>query len=201
LLTGEIMDQSYLNSQATSDKTLVLRIQQGNEEAFTLFYERHYNRMYLSAYHLLRDEEDARDAVQELFSEVWQRADRIDVSGNIKGYLYTVLRNRILTAMSRSKYFNEYINSFAVFGQQSTEVTEETVLVRELEQLLEQKINQLPPKMREVYELSWHDHLSNKEIAQRMAISEGTVKQHKHQAVRILRGKLQRLASILMLFF
>src|SRR5690606_22456614 len=153
-----------------------------------------------SAYHLLRNEDDAQDAVQELFSDVWQRADRIEVSGNIKGYLYTVLRNRILSAMSRSKYFDEYINSFVAFEQHSTETTEETVLARELEQLLEEKINQLPPKMREVYALSWHEHLNNKEIAQRMAISEGTVKQHKHQAIRILRGKLQRLVSMLLLY-
>src|SRR5690606_40867397 len=146
------------------------------------------------------DEEDSRDAVQELFVTVWQYADRIDPKGNIKGYLYTVLRNRILTVMSRSKHFDEYINSYLAFEQQSVSTTEEAVLARELERLLEEKIEQLPPKMREVYQLSWKDHLNNKEIAERMAISEGTVKQHKHQAMRILRGKLQRLVSVLLLF-
>lgn len=191
------MDQSYHNNQASMDEALILRIQQGDRSAFSLFFERHRSNMYLAAYHLLRDEDDAHDAVQELFSDVWQRADRIDVSGNIKGYLYTVLRNRILTAMSRSKYLDEYVNSYLAFEQQSSCNTEETVLANELEQLLEEKINQLPPKMREVYTLSWHDNLSNKEIAERMSISEGTVKQHKHQALRILRGKLQRLVSVL----
>jgi len=178
-----------------------LRIQQGDKEAYTLFYERHHTAMYLSAYHLLRDDEDARDAVQELFITVWQHADRIDSEGNIKGYLYTVLRNRVLTAMGRSKYFDEYINSYLAFERQSVSTTEEAVLARELEQLLEERISQLPPKMREVYKLSWNDHLTNKEIAERMSISEGTVKQHKHHAVRILRGKLQRLVSVILLFF
>lgn len=195
------MDRSYQSNRAFTDEALVLRIQQGDREAFAQFYERHRTAMYLSAYHLLRDEDQAHDAVQELFADMWQRADRIDARGNIKGYLYTVLRNRILTAMSRSKYLEEYISSYLAFEQQSTSITEETVLARELEQLLEEKINQLPPKMREVYELSWNDHLSNKEIAERMAISEGTVKQHKHQAIRILRSKLQRLVSMLLFFF
>ncbi|WP_262247831.1 RNA polymerase sigma factor [Parapedobacter soli] len=194
------MDQSYFCSKASSDEALVLRIQQGDREAYTRFYERHRKAMYLSAYHLLRDDEEAHDAVQELFATVWQHADRIDTKGNIKGYLYTVLRNRILTVLSRSKHFDEYINSYLAFEQQAVSTTEEAVLARELEQLLEEKISQLPPKMREVYELSWNDHLSNKEIAERMAISEGTVKQHKHQAMRILRGKLQRLVSVLLLF-
>lgn len=191
------MDQSYLGGHASTDEALVLRIQQGDREAFTQFYERHCTAMYLAAYHLLRDEDNAHDAVQELFTDIWQRADRIDALGNIKGYLYTVLRNRVLSAMSRSKYLDEYISSFMAFEQLSARATEEAVLARELERLLEEKIAQLPTKMREVYELSWKDNLSNKEIAQRMEISEGTVKQHKHQAIRILRGKLQRLVSIL----
>jgi len=191
------MDQSYHDRQASSDEALVSRIQQGDEVAFTLFFERYHSNMYLAAYHLLRDEDDARDAVQELFCDVWQRSDRIDITRNIKGYLYTILRNRILTAMSRSKYVDDYINSYIAFERQFEASTEETVLVRELEQLLEEKVDQLPPKMRKVYELSWHHQLSNKEIAERMSISEGTVKQHKHQAIRILRGKLQRLVSII----
>ncbi|MGV3763206.1 RNA polymerase sigma factor [Parapedobacter sp.] len=193
------MDRSYNKRNfSTTDETLILLIQQGDRRAYALFYERHRTAMYLSAYHLLRDDEDARDAVQELFVMVWQHADRIDPTGNIKGYLYTVLRNKILTAMSRSKHFDEYISSYLAFGQQSVSATEEAVLARELEQLLEEKISQLPPKMREVYELSWHNHMSNKEIAEHMSISEGTVKQHKHQAMRILRGKLQRLVSALL---
>ena len=192
---------NFRDYQSYSDESLVLRIQQGDGEAYTQFYERHRGSMYLSAYHLLRDADDAHDAVQELFMSVWQHASRIDAGENIKGYLYTVLRNRILTAMSRSKHFDEYINSCLAFEQQAVAITEEAVLARELEQLLEQKVGQLPPKMREVYELSWHDQLSNREIAERMSISEGTVKQHKHQAMRILRGKLQRLVSVLLFFF
>lgn len=192
------MDQSYFDQKASSDEALILRIKQGDKEAYAVFYERHRTAMYLSAYHLLRDDEDARDAVQELFVTVWQHADRIDSKGNIKGYLYTVLRNRILTAMSRSKYLDGYINSLLAFEQQSVSTTEETVLARELAQLLEKKVSQLPPKMREVYELSWNDNLSNREIAERLSISEGTVKQHKHQAMRMLRAKLQRLVSILL---
>jgi len=194
------MDRSYNEWDAITDEELILSIQQGDRDAYGVFYERHRTAMYLSAYHLLRDDDDAHDAVQELFVTIWQHADRIDSKGNIKGYLYTVLRNRILTAMSRSRHFDEYINSYLVFERQSVAATEETVLVRELEQLLEEKISQLPPKMREVYELSWNDHLSNKEIAERMSISEGTVKQHKYQAMRILRGKLQRLVSVFLFF-
>lgn len=179
------------------DAELLTRIQKNDRDAFTVFYERHRAGMYLVAYHLLRDEDEAHDAVQELFSIIWQRPDRISTDGNIKGYMYTVLRNRILTIMSRSKRLDEYVNSYLAFGQTSADATEETVLANELERILEEKISQLPPKMREVYQLSWHEHLSNQEIAQRMSISEGTVKQHKHQALRILRSKLQRLTFLL----
>lgn len=182
---------------ASTDEALILRIQQGDRKAFTLFYERNRSNLYLAAYHLLRDSDDALDAVQELFAEVWQHPDRIDASGNIKGYLYIVLRNRVLSMMSRSKYLDKYIASYIAFEQPHLSNTEETVLARDLEHLLEEKISQLPPRMREIYELSWRDNLTNKEISEQMDISEGTVKQQKHHALRILRGKLQRLVSVL----
>ena len=194
------MNRSYKSINTSTDEALVLRIQQGDREAFTQFYKLHQTTMYLAAYHLLRDEEEANDILQELFSDVWQRADRIDIKGNIKGYLYTLLRNRILTGLNRKKHFEEYIDSYLAYERQSVCNTDETILVRELEDIFREKINKLPPKMREVYELSWYDQLSNREIAVRMNISEGTVKQHKHQALRILRSKLQRLVSILFFY-
>lgn len=194
------MHQFYPDMQSADDEALVLRIQQGDNDAFTLFYERHRTSMYLSAYHLLKDEDNANDAVQELFMKVWQSSEQINPTSNIKGYLYTVLRNRILSNMNRSKYFDEYINSYLAFEQHHPCSTEETVLVRELQHILEEKIEKLPPKMREVYELSWNNQLSNKEIAERLNISEGTVKQHKHQAMRILRSKFPRLVIFAMLF-
>jgi len=184
------------NIDTYSDKELILYIQRGDQNAFTVFYERHSTNMYLAAYHLLQDTDEANDVVQELFSDVWQRANRIDPSDNIKGYLYTILRNRILSFMSRSKKLDKYIDSYLKHEAEASTTTEDTVLLRDLEQLLEKKINQLPPKMRKVHELAWKENLSNKEIADYMDISEGTVKQHKYQAIRILRSKLQRLVSI-----
>ncbi len=191
------MTKGHHVNQASTDEELIALIQQGNREAFTIFYQRHRANMYLSAYHLLHDEDEANDAVQELFSTLWQHPYRIQASGNVKGYLYTVLRNRILTTMSRSKYLDRYIDSYLAFESTGICTTEDTVLVRELEQLLEEKISQLPPKMREVYTLAWNENLSNKEIAERMGISEGTVKQHKHHALHTLRIKLQRLVTFL----
>lgn len=184
-------------SKVLDDASLIQLIQQGEAEAFAVFYERHRGTMYLAAYHLLRDADDAADAVQELFSSIWQEPDHIDPNGNIKGYLYTILRNRVLSAFARSKYVDEYASSFLAFERQFACSTEETVVAKDLAQILEEKISQLPARMREVYELSWYEDLTNKEISKRMSITEGTVKQHKYQALRILRRQLQRLVSIL----
>ena len=189
------MDDSYQRTQA-SDEALILLIQQGDESAFSEFYLRHRKTMYLAAFHLLREKDDALDATQELFLHVWQHADRIDIHANIKGYLYVILRNRVLTSISRSKYLNEYVSSYISFEQQNITNTEDTVLVRDLQAILEERISQLPAKMREVYELSWKQNLTNKEIAHRMDITEGTVKLQKYHALKILRSKLQRLISI-----
>ncbi|MGJ1504326.1 MULTISPECIES: RNA polymerase sigma factor [Sphingobacterium] len=196
------MEGFYSETQAgAQDSVLIARIKKGDEEAFTIFYKRHFSKMYLAAVHLLKEEDMANDAVQELFMELWHRPERIDSTGNIKGYLYTVLRNRILSNMNRSKYFNEYVSSYLAFQHQNTCDTEETVLLRELERILEEKIALLPPKMQAVYQLSRDGKLSNKEIAEQLNITEGTVKQHKHQAMRILRSKFPRLLLFFLFFY
>ncbi|HCX58250.1 MULTISPECIES: RNA polymerase sigma factor [Sphingobacterium] len=90
------MEGFYSETQAgAQDSVLIARIKKGDEEAFTIFYKRHFSKMYLAAVHLLKEEDMANDAVQELFMELWHRPERIDSTGNIKGYLYTVLRKAL----------------------------------------------------------------------------------------------------------
>src|SRR5690606_11309459 len=135
LLQEHLSMDEYTHNAAVGDRELILQIQQGDEHAFAFFYQRHRSRMYFAAYDLLRDEDDAHDAVQELFSDLWQHARRIDANGNIKGYLYIVMRNKVLTSITRSKRFEEYINSYIAFEKTSSFNTDETVLARELERI------------------------------------------------------------------
>jgi RNA polymerase sigma factor (sigma-70 family) len=106
---------------------------------------------------------------------------------SVRAYLYVILKNNILNyyrkEVSRKRY-QEYAAQLPQFDY-STQVTVES---RELEKQLSNEIEKLPPKCRAVFKLSRHEHLSNKEIAARLGISENTVEQHMRKALRDLRS-------------
>src|SRR5258708_2175619 len=74
--------------------------------------------------------------------------------------------------------------------------------VKEVQQLIQTVIGNMPPKMREVYQLSRQEHLTHREIAERLAISEETVKKHIQNALQLLRSAMGKApASIPALLF
>lgn len=132
------MDHSYFIHKVLSDEALILRTKQGDWDAYAVFCERHRT-VCTSQPTTCCMMTRMPEMPYKLFATVWQDIGRIEATGNVKGYLYTVLRNRVLTTMSPNRHLDEYIASYFAFGPRAASLTEETVLVGELEQLLEEK--------------------------------------------------------------
>jgi RNA polymerase sigma-70 factor (family 1) len=173
-----------------SDQELVLLLQQGDEQAFTTIYHRYKGVLFLHAYKRLHNQEDVKDIIHELFTTLWQKRSAIQITGQLSGYLYTAVRNRVIDCIARKQSESNYINGFQKFLDQGESVTDFRVRERQLHAVIEQEIAHLPPKMKEVFELSRKAHLSHREIAEQLDLSELTVKKHINNALKILRGRL-----------
>ncbi|PTS93303.1 RNA polymerase subunit sigma-70, partial [Pedobacter sp. HMWF019] len=68
----------------------------GNQDAFSEIYDRYFGALYLHAFNRLRDKDEAKDLVQELFSYLWSKRSILEPKSNFSNYLYTWVRNRIL---------------------------------------------------------------------------------------------------------
>ncbi len=78
-----------------SDIQLWLLVKDNNRLAFSALYNRHWESSYQVCYWLLRDQEAARDIVQELFIDLWVKKDQINITKTFEGYLKVALRNRV----------------------------------------------------------------------------------------------------------
>ncbi|TCD00159.1 RNA polymerase sigma factor [Pedobacter psychroterrae] len=172
------------------DNELALLVKKGNKEAFTELYNRYWTVLFLHARKMLKDDEEAKDVVQELFVHLWNRADTLDLNSSIAAYLYKAVRNKIYNLIAHKRVVNDYQQSLISFLEEGELITEELVREKELALIIEQEIQLLPPKMREVFELSRRQHLSYKEIGAKMGISDHTVKRQVSNALSILRTKL-----------
>jgi len=172
------------------DAELTTLLKDGDQRAFTEIYNRHWKLIYAHVYKMLRDEDDAKDVVQEVFGNLWLRAASIKSTTNVSGLLYIAARNKVFDFIGRNKVRADYIGEIASFISDSSNAQVDTIDEKRILEILEREIQKLPPKMREIFELSRKDDLSHKEIAAKLNISEQTVKKQVQNALKVIKPKL-----------
>lgn len=173
-----------------TDQELLTLITQGDRLAFGEVYERYKGVLFAHAYRRLSNQEEAEDVIHDLFTQLWNKRDALIIQTELSFYLYTAVRNRVFKIISRKKIESEYIASIDTTIVNSHLFTDHKVRERELALVIEREIAALPSKMREVFLLSRNEHLSHKEIADKLDISEKTVSRQISNALKILRTKL-----------
>lgn len=180
-------------SQQSTDTDLFTLVQKGNKEAFTIIYHRYHKQLYILAYTYLKDRIMSEDAIQHVFTKLWEFREDLAVRASLKNYLYTITKNYILNQIRNA---NSAIQKNYELAQ-TAELYEDNLLCaieeKELKGILKQALNMLPEQKRKVCLLKMDDKLSNQEIADAMQISINTVKTHYAQAVKMLRVHLQKL--------
>src|SRR3546814_4308687 len=137
----------------------------------------------MHAYKRLKDREDAKDIVQELFTVFWNKRTEFVLERNLSGYLYTAIRNRVSKHISHKAISSEYYISLQNAIESGNTVTDHLVREKELSAIIEKEIDALPPKMRNVFSLSRKMYLSHREIAEKINLSEAKVKKKVNNAL------------------
>jgi RNA polymerase sigma-70 factor (family 1) len=172
------------------DEVLFSLMKAGEGGAFKEIYERYFDSLFLHACRKLRSKEEARDAVQETFAALWDKRDRISLTGSLAGYLFTAVRNRILNIIAHKQVESLYVSSLQRFLEAGTCQTDYLVRSNQLNSLIEKEMAALPTRMKEIFTLSRREHLSHSEIAEHLNLSEQTVKKQVTNALKILKTKL-----------
>lgn len=182
-----------------SDKELVTMLQSGDQLAYTEIYDRFKTPLYRFLWQRIPEKEIIYDILHDLFLAVWEKRDQITYSSSLSGYLFTSVRNRLLDLIAHDKVKQKYIDSFYSFINLSEVSSDHLIRTKELSERIDQVIANLPPRTREVFELSRISNMSRKEIASKLDISEQTVKSHLFNALKTL--KLELGGFLLLLFF
>lgn len=176
---------------AYTDEALVPLLQEGDHEAFTEIYNRYHGPLYIFAYNRLKNREEAKDIIHELFLKLWTTRTQLQITGRLSVYLYTAVRNHIINAISHQQVASRYIDSFISYIEQiDHQSADHLARHNDLQAFIEKELANLPPRTLEVFELSRQTTLSRKEIAERLGISEETVKSHMHHALKLLKTRL-----------
>lgn len=176
-----------------SDDELWYNLQNGDSEAFQVIYRRYWAILYKHALRMTKDEDEAKDVVQEVFAVLYQKSADLDLKTSLSGYLYSAVRNRILDAISKEKVKCNYLNSLEDFMVSGTTQADYLIREKQLAVAIEKEVALLPEKMRQVFELSRNAKKSYREIASELGISDNTVKKQISNALRILKLRLDTI--------
>lgn len=172
------------------DIALLKRLKEGDEAAFESIYWKYNSHVFNFINSLLYDRILSEDITQSVFMKIWEKHESIDLDKGFDAYLFTIARN-IVYKETENRLLSE--SAFYALSQQQTNedvLTEEKIDADSLRLYIDKLIEQLPLSRKEIFKLSRRDHLSNKEIAIRLSISEKTVETQLYRSLRFLKQKL-----------
>lgn len=185
---------------AYTDQELLALLKQGDDMAFTQIYDRYSGPLYIFAFRKLKNEEEAKDVVQEIFIVLWNKHAELNFHSSLSSYLFKAVHNRALNLFVHQKYHDAYISSFEAYLENYAKDADELLMEKELAGIIDQEIARLPEKMREIFVLSRKEQLSHKEVAERLGISELTVKTQIKRALKVLRLRIGLMVYLAYLF-
>lgn len=177
-------------------RNLLNRLSKNDEHAFRLIFHAFSDRVYSFSLRLTRSQETAEEMVQEVFLKIWINRTSLAAIENFHAYLYTITRNLAFNTLKRMSVEEK---AKTILQREQTDIhsdTEETVIHRDYQQLLNRAISHLPPQQRLVYSLCHQEGLRYEEVAQRLNISRLTVKTHMQQALRTLKAQFAHVVRL-----
>lgn len=208
LILFSLLGNTWLNHDVTpmaNDELKVLpdtelwhRFQEGQPEAVSVLFRRHYRGLYGYGVKISRNESLTKDCIQEMFGELWDKRGSLAPVSHVKAYLFKFLRRQILHTLNQetrqSARDREGLPEFEVV------LSHETLLVQdqlsgEMQAKLNAALQKLTPRQREVIYLRFFDALSCEAISEITSLRYQSVVNLIHEAIKKLREHVHMVFS------
>lgn len=176
---------------STCDNELLALLKLGDKEAFKAIYLKYHGRITNFCLKLITDEDEARDIVQHVFIALWNQREQVDPDKPVEAYIYALARYTLYHAFRKRLIHKAAMENMINDVQNPDEVFEE-ITFKELETYLEELIEKLPSKRREIFKMNRNEGLTYKEIAARLNISENTVDTQIRKSLLLLRQEYEK---------
>lgn len=180
------------------EKDIFIRIRNDDRDAFKALFDTYYSSLCHYASHFLNDDGLSEEVVQELFVRMWEKRKILDVETSVRQYLFRAVRNGCLNQIQHDKVRRLHGNRLKT-ALMSENPSEDYLITPEMILRLEEGIESLPDRRREIFRLNREEGLKYREIAERLNISVKTVEAQMGLALKALRSKIGTLLLFMFL--
>ncbi len=179
-------------SKSYNESELVARLKDGDPKAFEILFDQYSSKLYHFVNKYLDNKEESEEIVQDVFLNLWRHKKEIRSIEAFKSYLYKIALNNIRNFFTkkhvREKHKQLIAQEYLFTNESDAEKLNYEKVIRKVDELIEQ----LPEKRREIFLLSRKEGLDISEISKYLGISESTVKNQITSAVSFLKGEVKK---------
>lgn len=162
----------------------------GTEAGLRYFFDQYYKSLCYFAVRLVQDDQEAEDIVANCFVKLSEKHKEFDTDQNIKSFLYAICRNACLNYLKHLRIKSAAQTFFLNQAEQGEEIILNQIIKAEVFDILNQEIEFLPEKCREIFKLIYFEHKKTDEIAEELALSVQTVRNQKTKAIELLKNSM-----------
>jgi len=182
---------------------LLLRISNNDELAFMSFFDLYFKKVYNFVFRFIKEKTESEDIAQIVFIKIWEKRFILNEVKSIDGFVFTIAHRLVIDHFRLNKTKSKIQTTNEEYNQSSasTLTSEDLVRIHEFEKIYNQAIDNLPPKRKEIFLLSRHEGLTNKQIAEKLGVSLKTVENQMTSALFFLKDCFKKSDLILFLLF
>ena len=152
---------------------------------FDLFWEK----MFTHAFYMVMDEHIAKDIVQDIWLDIWNRRETIKIQ-DFEAYIYKAVRNNCYKHFRSNKMNHIQLEAVKPLSLSSDSSTEKLHNLEEMEVLIDRTLEQLPKRCKQIFKLSRYNLLANEQIAKELGISKRSVENQLSLALKAIRSNI-----------
>ena len=175
------------------------KIKKGDEKAFETLFHKYYGHLCLYATKIIKDDPAAEEIVQDFFVKIWEKREHLNIETSTKNYLFRSVKNLCINYIQHNKTKIRYAQK-VISETENNYADNDSYPEIELSQIIEESINSLPEKRKEIFRLSRQEGLKYHEIADKLNISIKTVETQITLALKTLRDKLKNYSTFFTFF-
>ena len=170
-----------------SDDKLIAGLRNSEEPVFAVVFDIYKTKLYSFAWRFLKDRTLCEEIVQETLITLWANRLELDPKYPLGPYLYTIARRLTLNILRNAATADAAREKLWMNLNEAHNETEDTVLLADLEQFIEETVAKLPKQQQLIFKLSRYEGLTHEQIAAKLNISKNTVNNHLVEALKNLR--------------
>ncbi len=172
------------------EKELMSRLCNGDQRAFDIIYNSYSSPIYKNILRLVKQSDLAEEVLQNVFMKLWEKRESITVETSLKNYLFRAAHNHLIDLFRRASFDRRLFDQLAQMSTRLYSNTDEITDLKDMQTLLREAIEMLPPQRKKIYLLCKIEGKSYEEVSKMLNISTSTISDHIVKATKSIKSHL-----------